>query len=35
VFDSEKISAYAQQYDAQKVLNQLHAIFNTQFSIHD
>jgi len=35
VFDSEEISAYAQQYDAKKVLDQLHTIFNTQFSIHD
>lgn len=34
-FDPEKISAYAKQYDAKKVLNQLHTIFNTQLSIHD
>jgi glycosyltransferase involved in cell wall biosynthesis len=34
-FDSKKISAYAQQYAAKEVLNQLHTIFNTQLSIHD
>lgn len=34
-FDPIKISDYAKQFDAKKVLNQLHTIFNTQLSIHD